>query len=178
MMDIEFKKLKDAPGMELIDVKTTSAREHVGEIELAIRLIKERARCIMKTLVIAGILNVHNQIVIHMIYFVTMTLNAVPDTLGVSEIYSPRDILTQRRHDMDKDRKVRLGTYTEASEDAQIKNTMKSRTEECVSLCPSGNWQGSTMCFNLNNGVVVTQRTIIPLPMPDRIKKLVNRWGN
>ena len=57
MMDMEFEKLKDAPDMELIDVNTTAAREHVGEIEQAIRLMKERARCVMKTLVIACILD-------------------------------------------------------------------------------------------------------------------------
>ena len=44
MMDMEFEKLKDTPGMELIDVNTTAACEHVGEIERAIRRIKERAR--------------------------------------------------------------------------------------------------------------------------------------
>ena len=34
------------------------------------------------------------------------------------------------------------------------------------------------MCFNLNSGVVVTRRTITPLPMLDRIMKLINIWVN
>ena len=59
MMDMEFEKIKDAPGMEIIDVNTTAACEHVGEIEQAIRLIKERSICVMNTLVIADILNFH-----------------------------------------------------------------------------------------------------------------------
>ena len=113
-----------------------------------------------------------------MIYFVTMMLNAVPATLGVSEVYYLRDIVTQWKLDMDKDCKVRFVMYVEARKDAQITNTMKSRTEECIVLGPSGNWEGSTTCFNLSSGVVVTRRTATPLPMPDRIKKLVNRWGN
>ena len=132
----------------------------------------------MKTLVIAGILNIHKQIMIHMVYFVTIMLNAVPATLGVSKIYSLCEIVTQRKLDMNKDCKVRFGTYVEAREDTQITNTMKSRTEECIVLGPSGNWEGSTTCFNLSSGVVVTRRTVTPLPMPDRIKKLVNSWGN
>ena len=102
MMDMEFEKLKDTPGMELIDVNTTTAREHVGEIKRAIRIIKEQARYVMKTLVIAGILKFHKQIVIHMVYVVTMMLNAVPSILGVSKLYSPREIVTQRKLDMDK----------------------------------------------------------------------------
>ena len=114
----------------------------------------------MKTLVIAGIINVHKQILIRMI-FLTMMLNAVHATIGVYEVYSPREIVTHQRLDMNKYFKVRFGRYVEASEYA----------------CPSGNWQSSTMCFNLNSGVVVTRRTVTPLPMLDRIKKLVNRWG-
>ena len=128
MMDMEFEKLKDTPGMEIINVNTTAAREHVGEIELALRLIKELDRCVMKTLVITGILNVHKQIVIHMVCFVTMILNNVPATLGVSKVYSPREIVTQQKLDMNKDCKVHFGTYVEASKDAKITNTMKSRT--------------------------------------------------
>ena len=131
----------------------------------------------MKTLVIASILNVHKQIVICMIYVVTMMLNAVPATLGVSEVYSSREIVTQRKINMNKDFKLRFGTYVEASKDAKIKSTMKSRTEECIALGPSGKWQGSTVCFHLNSGVVVTRRTVTPLPIPDRIKKLVNQKG-
>ena len=79
---------------------------------------------------------------------------------------------------MNKYCKVCFGTYMEASEDTQTTNTMKSRTEGCIALVPSGNLQGSTMCFNLNIVVVVKRITITPLPMPDQIKNLVNRWGN
>ena len=45
MMDMEFENVKDEKGMELIDVNTTAAREHVGEIERGIRYLKERCRC-------------------------------------------------------------------------------------------------------------------------------------
>ena len=31
MMDMEFGKVKDQEGMELVDVNTTTARKHVGE---------------------------------------------------------------------------------------------------------------------------------------------------
>ena len=30
IMDMEFEQLKDAPGMELVDMNTTTSREHVG----------------------------------------------------------------------------------------------------------------------------------------------------
>jgi hypothetical protein len=42
MMDMEFKKLKNLlPGIKL---NTTATREHVGEIERKIKVIKEEAR--------------------------------------------------------------------------------------------------------------------------------------
>ena len=55
MMDMEFEKVKDEKGMELIDVNTTAAREHVGEIERGIRYLKERCRCSVSTFAEAGI---------------------------------------------------------------------------------------------------------------------------
>ena len=41
-MDMEFEKLKDR--MPYVVLNTTAAREHVGEIEWKIRVVKVRAR--------------------------------------------------------------------------------------------------------------------------------------
>ena len=57
----------------------------------------------MKTLAIVGILNVHKQTVIHMIYFVNMMINDVRATLGVSKIYFQREIVTQWKLNMNRD---------------------------------------------------------------------------
>ena len=48
MMDIEFDKLKEL--LPNVALNTTAAREHVGEIEQKIRVIKERARGTISTL--------------------------------------------------------------------------------------------------------------------------------
>ena len=40
MMDQEFEKIKEEDGMEILDINTTAAREHVGEIERAIQYLK------------------------------------------------------------------------------------------------------------------------------------------
>ena len=82
--------------MELIDVNTTAAREHVGEIKRGIRYLKERARCSVSTLAHAGIKFLAKPIIIQLVYNITMFVNAVPDALGVSERYSPRELITQR----------------------------------------------------------------------------------
>ena len=40
-MDMEFEKIKD--DMQLVDINTTAAQEHVREIERSIHLLKECA---------------------------------------------------------------------------------------------------------------------------------------
>ena len=48
-----------------------------------------------------------------------------------------------------------FGEYIEASVDADVTNDMKGCTHACISLGPSGNWQGSQVCFDLETGRVV-----------------------
>ena len=84
MMDREFEKIKEVEGMELLDINTTAAREHVGEIERAIQYLKQRCQCVVKSLSIAGIKFLHKQVVVRMYYFVTMMVNAVLANLVVS----------------------------------------------------------------------------------------------
>ena len=97
--------------MELLDINNTAAREHVSKIKRAIQYLKQRFQCVVKSLSITGIKLLHKQVVIHMCYFVTMVVNAVPANLGVSQVYSPREIVTQRKLDMKKDCKVQFGAY-------------------------------------------------------------------
>ena len=111
MMDMEFEKFKEQEGMELVDVNTTAAREHVGKIERGIRYLKERCRCSVSTFAITGIKFLAKPIVIWLIYNITVLVNAVPDPLGVSERYSPREIVTQRKFDFKRDYRVQFGAY-------------------------------------------------------------------
>ena len=118
---MEFEKVKDELG--LVDVNTTAAREHVAEIERGIRLLKERSRCVVKSLPFQYL---PKQIVIHMVYFVCMMVNAVPAAEGISQVFSPREIATQRKFDFKKDCKALFGSYVEASTDAIVTNDMTS----------------------------------------------------
>ena len=44
LMDMEFEKVRDH--FALVEMKTTAAREHVGEIKRHIRMVKERTRSV------------------------------------------------------------------------------------------------------------------------------------
>ena len=158
MMDMEFEKVKDQEGVELVDINTIAARDHVVEIERGIRYLKKRSRCSVSTLSVAGIKYLPKPIVIFLVYNVTILVNAIPDSLGVSERYPPREIVTQRKFDFEQDYKFQFGAYVKASDDAIVTNTMKLGTCGCISLSTSGNWPGSTMCFDLDTGKVVTRR--------------------
>ncbi len=48
LMDMEFEKLRTM--MPHVALNTTAAREHIGEVEREIRVIKERARSTFNTL--------------------------------------------------------------------------------------------------------------------------------
>ena len=141
MMDMEFEKVKDEKGIELIDVNTTAAREHVGEIERGIRYLKERCHCSISIFAEVGIKYLAKPIVIQLLYSVTLFINVVPDALGVSERYSSRKIVTQRKFDFERDCKLLFGPYVQASNDAIITNTMNLRTHGCVALGTSTNGQ-------------------------------------
>ena len=101
-----LKKVKDQEEMELIDIITTAAREHVGKIKGGFWYLKERSGCSVSAFAVAGIKYLTKPIVIHLVYNMTLFVNATPDTLGVSERYAPREIVTQRKFDFKRDCKV------------------------------------------------------------------------
>ena len=61
LMDQEFDKVVDE--VELVEVNTTAAPEHVGEIERCIRTVKERCRAVVSTLPFKYL---QRQIVVHL----------------------------------------------------------------------------------------------------------------
>ncbi len=71
MMDMEFKKLVDL--LPNVAINTMAAREHVREIERKIRVIKERARGIINTLLY---LQLPRLMIIEVMHFCVMWMNA------------------------------------------------------------------------------------------------------
>jgi hypothetical protein len=65
-MDMEFKQLVDR--MEEVNINTTAAREHVGDIERKIREIKERTRGTVSELPFKHCMP--DQAIIHLVYFI------------------------------------------------------------------------------------------------------------
>ena len=91
LMDNEFEKIKDHVHATL---NTTAASEHVGEIERRIRVIKERCRGIICTLPYAQIPRI---MLIYLLHHVVMWLNNFPAANGISDRFSPREILQHNK---------------------------------------------------------------------------------
>ena len=176
MTYMEFENVKYQPGMEFVDVNTTAAQEHMAEIKRGIRFL-HRACCTVSTLSAMGIWYLPKQVVIRMVYNITTCVNAVLDKLGVSDKYSPCEIVTHRKFDFEQDCKVQFGVYVQDSDNVLVTTTMKLRTHGCIALGTFDNYQGSTLCFDLKIAKVVTRCIVTELPIPDRMVKRCSTLG-
>jgi hypothetical protein len=97
----------------------------VGEIERKIRVVKERARC---TTSILPYNILPKLMIIELMNFCVMWMNSVPVKSGISEKWSPREIVSRHRIDAKLHCKVPFGEYCEVHVDSDITNTMEPRT--------------------------------------------------
>mgnify|MGYP003325905523 CR=1 FL=1 len=89
LMDGEFEKVKEKV-RELIYVNTTAKNEHVGKIERKIRSTKDRARCIKADTPFKIMPNV---MIKSLVLMAVMFMNAYPDKQGISQEFSPRELV-------------------------------------------------------------------------------------
>jgi hypothetical protein len=103
-------------------------------------VIKERARDIVSTLPFK---NLPGRMIIELIHFVVLWLNAFPPSSGVSNTYSPRTIMTGTTLEYNKHYRLPFGTYVETHEENDPTNTIVERTRGSICLGPTANFQGS-----------------------------------
>ena len=94
LMDGEFKKLK--PLMPSVECNTTAAKEHVSEAERTIWTVKERTRGLVTKLPFT---HLPRRMKIEFIYFMVLWMNAFPVKSGISQTFSPRELLLRWRLD-------------------------------------------------------------------------------
>ena len=88
LMDMEFEKLRDK--LPNVTLNTTAAREHIGEIERKIQVVKERA---MSTISILPYKLLPKLVIIKLMHFCVIWMNSFPVKSGISEKWSPREIV-------------------------------------------------------------------------------------
>jgi hypothetical protein len=106
LMDMEFENLKDV--LPNIMINTTASRERIGEIERKIQVIKERARGTMATL---PYLTLPKIMIIELMHFCILWLNSFPVKSGVSEKWSPRELILHHQLDTKLHCKTPFGAY-------------------------------------------------------------------
>jgi hypothetical protein len=168
-MDNEFAKVRDHVPHAILN--TSAASEHVGEIERKIRVIKEHSRGIICTLPYA---HIPHQMLLHLLHHIVMWLNNFPVSGGVSDHFSPREIILRNRLDYSHHCKALFGSYCETHEDNEPTNSMQSRTLPAICLGPTGNMQGTYNFLNLTTGHVIKRRRFHEIPAPDLVIKRVN----
>ena len=149
-MDKEFDKVQEH--LPFLQINTTAAREHVGEIEREIRQVKKRTRCTTSDFPFE---HIPTMVLVYTVYNVCLWLNAFPIRSGITGDFSPRELVTGLTVNFHKHCRFDVGAYVEASEDAMITNTNSDRTHPCIYLGPSVNREGSHNCFDLNTSSVV-----------------------
>jgi hypothetical protein len=168
MMDMEFEKLKDLLPNKALN--TTAVQEYVGEIERKIRVIKERARGTISTLPYKMLPKL---VIIELLHFCMMWLNSFPVKSGVSEKYSPRELVSRHKLDVKLHCRTPFGAYCEVHADPDITNTMEPRTRWGICLGPTGNWQGSYIFMSQTTGKRIVRRKFTEMPITDSVKKQV-----
>ena len=101
-------------------------------------------------------------------YTAVFWLNVFPN-MSEKQWFHPLEIFTGLTVDYKQDCKAVVGTYIEASIDAETTNDSVERGQSCIYLGPSGNRQGSIKYFSIEKDTVVVQRVFDVLPYPDAI---------
>ena len=173
--DNEFESIRDSIHDEYgIILNTSSANEHIPEMERDIRSIKDKMRgsrntlpyTIMPVLMTLACCKYH-------VYWVNM----FPRVNGLSPVYGPRIFLQQHFPDYKSMCRLQFGAYCEVHDDPHPSNTMVSRTTSAIALYPANNQQGGYYFMNVNTGKLLSRYQWTELPIPDDIVVAVNARG-
>jgi hypothetical protein len=174
IVDGEYECLRGHMSSLAITLNTTSKAEHVPDIERFIRTLKERTRCIYNVLPFK---KMPDRLIIEMVCASNFWLNSFPPDSGISDILSPRAIITGSSIDFQKHCQLEFGAYAQVHEEHN--NTMVTRTVGAIALRPTGNDQGGYYFFSLTSGRVLNRNHWTELPMPgdviDRIHVMARR---
>ena len=164
LMDSEFSKIRDL--LTQYNINKTTANEHVGEVKRWFCIIKERAPGVLGMLPFKKLPKV---LIIHLVHFMTMWLNAWPIKTGISSTISPRELITGMTLTMKLHAWVPFGACCEIHDESSLTNLMIALTQPAISLGACGNLRGFVYVYCVNNGKVVKQWCFTELPMPDSI---------
>ncbi|KAL7485324.1 hypothetical protein ACHAW6_010934 [Cyclotella cf. meneghiniana] len=153
LMGNKFEKLTTL--LPTLVTHSTAAREHVNKIERRIRTIKERGRGVKSVMPFKAMPKL---MLIEMISFVVIWLNTFPLQSGISQEYSPWEMVLRTKLTFEKHCKLPFGEYVEANDHPAITNDSMPRTTPAISMGPTGNSQGTYKFYSLITGKKIKRR--------------------
>ena len=106
-----------------------------------------------------------------------MMINAHVDKSGISDVYSPRELVLRWQLDWTKHCRAPFGVYCIAYDDPTITNTQEERATEAICLGLTGNFNGTYKFLSLKTGKIIKRRKFDVIPTPDSVIRKINSWG-
>ncbi|KAA8493868.1 hypothetical protein FVE85_5005 [Porphyridium purpureum] len=147
----------------------TAATEAVPAAERAIRLVKERVRCVVNGLPFRLPLG----LLAAAVQYCVQRLNMLPSTVSQSPGASARELFTGLKSDASRDLRLKFGEYIQVHT-AKTGNSLEPPTEGCIALHGSDNLSGSWHIFGLNTGRITVRQRWTQLPTPAEVIERMN----
>ena len=158
-----------------LQMNLANAQEHVPEAERNNRTLKERIRATFHRLPF-------NRLPAYAVKVMTMEsarkLNFFPAKGGISPYYSPRMIMHHVNLDYNKHCAIPFGTYVQAVDDPDPKNTQAPRTLDCLYMRSNDNYQGGHELLDLRTGRAITRHKVRIVPITKNIIDLVHAMAD
>ena len=142
--------------------------QHVGAVERMIQTIKSRVRGFDSSLPYV----MSSVILVSCVVFCADRINMCVSSTSTDKV-TPWEQYMGRKVDARVDLRVGFGEYVQATV-PMTDNSMKARTEGCVTLMPTRNVNGSVWCYRLSTGTLVRRDQLVSLPMPDMVIQHLN----
>ena len=155
----------------LIELEKVPADDHVGDIEVSIRFIKEDIRCTVQGLPYRRYPKI---MIIELVADVLRKRNQFVAEDGVSDKMSPLTIVHgDGPPDLNK-MKFEFGEYGQAFCDNKITNTNTTRSIDAIALSVTPNKQGQYKFMISNTGRIIYRRKLTPLPITNNVIRQVH----
>ena len=115
--------------------------------------------------------------IIELMHFYVMWMNAFLVKSGVSKKWSLRELISRCKLDAKLHCETPLGAYCEVHMDLDITNTMEPRTEWGICLGPTRNMQGSYKFMPLSTGKKIVRRKSTEMPMTESVMQQLDKWA-
>ena len=144
-----------------VTVYAAAQGHHVPVAERAIRVVKERCRCIDAGLPFTVPLRLSR----YEVYFAVSRINAVPRKSGGATSASEK--FKGVKLDYNRDVRLGFGDYVQCVNDFGRKNTPAARTVGCIALHPTNNLTGAWKFYALDSARIITRDAFTELPTSD-----------